>query len=234
MSLKNVVVALSLSFICFIPRIASADTLTLAGVGGANTDGVYTYPYDFTVTGPGGTDYGVVMSCLSFNREIYTSETWTVNAYNVLNIPLSELDPGITEDDYLADALLYNRYAAATGNATLTSEIQFAIWSIMDPADINASNSSYTNLGAFDTVAQTLAANAITAAGTAPASDFAGDEVFIPVAGSQPSSDGTPQIFMTDPVPSAVAPEPTSLVLLATGMLGLAAILHRRLHPVKA
>jgi hypothetical protein len=156
-----------------------------------------------------------------------------VNAYNVLTIPPSELDPGITEDDYLADALLYNQYDAATGNPTLTSEIQFAIWSIMDPADINASNSSYNNLGAFDSVAHTLAQNAITAVAAAPASDFAGDEVFIPVAGSQlPSSDGTPQIFMVDPLPPAMAPEPGSLILLGTGFLGTVFAMRRKLRTV--
>jgi hypothetical protein len=159
MRFKSSLIALSLSLVCFIPRVALADTLTLTDVGpGNNIDGVYTYPYDFTVTGPGGTDNGVAMSCLNFNREITFGETWLVDPLN-----LSSVDPNGTYDgesgtSLLEDAWLYNQYGTAAG---ADSEIQFAIWSIMDPGDINASNSSYTGANAFDATAQALAAQAI-------------------------------------------------------------------------
>jgi len=142
------------------------------------------------------------MSCLSFNREIYTADL-DGERLQRLELPSANSTPGITEDDYRADALLYNQLRAATGNATLTSEIQFAIWSIMDRPDINASNSSYTNLGAFDTVAQTAGRKCHHRRCTCTRQRPSREMKYSFPSGSRPqrwyASD-----FMTDPVPSAV------------------------------
>jgi len=208
----------SLSSVFLTPRAAFADTLTLTGVGGQNTDGVYVYPYDFTVTNSGGTTTDVAMSCLNFDREIYFNETWTVDAVSVLSIGSSGLD-GESQQAYLADAWLFNQYPAAAGNAQQISDIQFAIWDIMDPLVATS------GLSGFDTNAQNLVAAAIAAA-SGNTSYAATDLVYVPVAGGWPSSDGQPQIFMVDP--AAATPEPSSLLLFATGLLGIAGLLRRR------
>ena len=67
MRFKSSLIALSFSLVCFIPRIALADTLEMTGVGpGNNIDGVYTYPYVFSID---GSTTPTDLSCLSFNRE---------------------------------------------------------------------------------------------------------------------------------------------------------------------
>src|ERR1039458_428114 len=129
MRLKSALVALSFSLVCLMPRVSIADTLTLTSTSGGSTAGVDIYPYQFTVTGPGYTNLNVNLSCLNFDREITFGETWTVQSVNVANISSSGLD-GETQASYRADAWLYNQYNSAAGT---NSEIQFAIWSIMDP-----------------------------------------------------------------------------------------------------
>ena len=133
MRLKTAVVFLTLSLVCLISRVSFADTLTLSGVGGQNTDGVYVDPYLFTVTGPGGTSTLVDMSCLNFDREVSIGQSWNANPVSVASIGSTAVIDGEPTVDILADAYLYNQYAAAIGNAQLTSDIQFAIWSIIGP-----------------------------------------------------------------------------------------------------
>jgi hypothetical protein len=217
MRLKSSLAALSLSLICLVPRSAFADTLTLTNAIGGSTAGVDIYPYEFTVSSPSGTDLNVFMSCISFNREVTFGETWVVNTLN-----LSTINPAGTYDhesgvSLLEDAWLFNQYGTAAGT---DSEIQFAIWSIMDPGDINASNPNYNGPNAFDATAQTLVADAIaevTSKTPLPASYFAKDVAFLPDPnGSGTWTAGEPQIFLMDPrVPTA--PEPGSLILLGTG-----------------
>jgi hypothetical protein len=216
MRLKSCLTVLVLSLACTLPSAVLADTLTLTSTSGGSVAGIDVYPYNFTVVDGTGTTTDVLLSCLNFNREVTFGESWLVDPLQLASVNPAATYDGESGASLLEDAWLFNQYGTAVAS---DSEIQFAIWSIMDPAQLNASNSSYTVAGAFDATAQDLAAQAYAAVNGAaplPSSYYANDLAYLPdPRGRSTWTDGEPQIFMSDP--PAATPEPGSLFLLGTG-----------------
>ena len=186
---------------------ASADTLKLVSTGGQVVDNVYVYPYNFSINSASGL---TSLLCMDYNREVTVNEQWNVSI-NKIGVDSSALSTQYREAAYL--------YSQLGSNSN--SDVQFAAWDIFDDADVKG-------LSGFTSNASTLVQQAISAANnqTLIASGFFnGYSLYLPTTNQAGWTKGVPQEF----IGAAQAPEPSSFVLLGSGLVGAAGMLRRRL-----
>ena len=195
------------ALLLLIPFNAYADTVSLQFTGPGGPDygspTYYAYPYDFSVNGGPGT---TPLMCLSYESDITEGETWTATIQSVAGNTLYE------EAAYIFSL-------TSTDGAVLT---QWANWALLYPSENNGHTLSVPN-GVGDVTG--LLNDAKTWVADNPNSLLYDDYViYYPNNDENPQADGDPQIL----IGFASAPEPGSLILLGSGLLGLAAFSYGR------
>ncbi|WP_353069131.1 PEP-CTERM sorting domain-containing protein [Tunturibacter empetritectus] len=204
--------ALLVSIVCLgvATAVVKADTLTLnSGTVNPSGGSADIYPYSFQLGSPSGTST-VNLMCLNYNREVTPGESWSITEES---IPTGN---SAMDQDYRADAILYSEILHPQAGVT-ASEVQYAEWSIFDSADLMGNS-------LFDSTAEVLASNALHAANDQQLISSGYFNQFTLYIPANDTSSG-PQEF----IGTATTPEPSSLMLFGSGLIGMAGVLRRKL-----
>ncbi len=180
---------------------AKADTLTF----NTNPSGTEIGPYSLTLN-TGATTTQLSLFCMNDTNYIQSNESWGVNVVNGASFFGSTA--GSTGFKYEQEAYLYSLY-----NGSNATDIQDALWTVFHPSTSNQNGATAGLL--------TAAANFNYTA------DFLSHSTFYIWDGGKISNqygDYPPQNF----VGSSPVPEPSTLALFGSGLLGLAGFARRK------
>jgi PEP-CTERM motif len=141
------------------------------------------------------------MMCISYNEHISVGETWKATVVNV-----GTLDPSTNLRDYEA-AFLFKMAVADHGS---DPNINAAAWWLLEGApSLNAPAQGLELLAQSQTYSR---------------GEYSDVLLYTPIAGSESGTLGTPQAFLGS------TPEPGTLALFGSGVIGLGGLLRRRLR----
>lgn len=216
----------ALVILCCTPSAFGQSTLTLNNPGDNIMGGVYVGPYNFSLTS-GAQSQQLQLICDDAASEVFAGESWNLTTAAFPTLANIKFPGPNSAESYEQIAWLVQQMYAHIGDAQTVGDIQWAIWDIFD-----AGVSGNDPWGALSSADQANVQHWLTQAGLPSnysAGNYSAIVIYTPVAGTQPSTLGSPQEYFGMNMPQVSAPEPGTLAMLGIGLFALGSVARRKL-----